>query len=54
MTADGLATAIMSMGEEKGLKFANNNNLAVIMFVKTEDNKIKNIVSQKAEKLIEQ
>ena len=54
MTADGLATAIMSMGEEKGLKFANNNNLAVIMFVKTEDDKIKNIVSQKAKKLIEQ
>ena len=54
MIADGLATAIMSMGEEKGLKFANNNNLAVIMFVKTEDDKIKNIVSQKAKKLIEQ
>ncbi|MBQ8784936.1 MAG: FAD:protein FMN transferase [Alphaproteobacteria bacterium] len=54
MIADGLATAIMSMGEEKGLNFANNNKLAVIMFVKTEDNQIKNIVSQKAQKLIGQ
>ncbi|MBR5598771.1 MAG: FAD:protein FMN transferase [Alphaproteobacteria bacterium] len=54
MIADGLATAIMSMGEKEGLEFAEFNDLAVFMFVKTEDNKIKNIVSNKAKKLIEQ
>lgn len=53
MFADGIATAIMSLGEEKGLALAKNNDLAIIMFVKTENNQIINIVSPKAKKLIE-
>ncbi|GAM54568.1 thiamin biosynthesis lipoprotein apbE [Vibrio ishigakensis] len=37
MTADGLATGLMVLGEEKGLQVANENDLAVFMIVKTED-----------------
>lgn len=36
MTADGLSTAIMVMGEEKGLAFAEENELAVYMISKTD------------------
>lgn len=36
MTADGLSTAIMVMGEEKGLAFAEKNELAVYMISKTD------------------
>ncbi|NMP32197.1 FAD:protein FMN transferase ApbE [Thalassotalea sp. M1531] len=35
MTADGLSTAIMVMGPEAGLAFAEQNDLAVMMIVKT-------------------
>lgn len=52
MTADGLATAIMSMGEKKADNFIRGNKLAVIMFVKDEDGKISPIVSSEAQKLI--
>ena len=54
MVADGVATAVMSLGEKKGLKFAKDNDFAVVMFIKTNDNKIINVVSPKAKKLIEQ
>ena len=37
MTADGLSTAIMVMGPEQGLDFANENDLAVMMIVKTDN-----------------
>ncbi|MEZ9133501.1 FAD:protein FMN transferase [Vibrio breoganii] len=37
MTADGLATGLMVMGEERGLQVANDNDLAIFMIVKTED-----------------
>jgi thiamine biosynthesis lipoprotein len=37
MTADGLATAMMVMGPEKGLAFARKRGLAVFMIVKEED-----------------
>lgn len=37
MTADGLATGLMVLGEEVGIKVANENNLAVFMVVKTEE-----------------
>lgn len=37
MTADGLATGLMVLGEERGMKIANDNNIAVFMIVKTED-----------------
>jgi len=36
MTADGLSTAIMVMGPDKGLAFANTHELAVMMIVKTD------------------
>ena len=52
MKADALATGIMSMGEEKGLAFANNNRLSVIMFVRT-DAGFRPIVSNEAKKLLE-
>ncbi len=37
MTADGLATGLMVLGEEVGIDIANKNGLAVFMVVKTED-----------------
>lgn len=37
MTADGLATGLMVLGEEQGMKIANENNIPVFMIVKTED-----------------
>jgi len=37
MTADGLATGIMVLGEDKGLDVANKNKLAAMIIVKTED-----------------
>lgn len=37
MTADGLSTAIMVMGPELGLKFAEENELAAMLIVKTEN-----------------
>ncbi len=53
MYADALATAIMAMGEKKGLTFANNNNLAAILFVRDGDNQFKAILSKNAKKLLE-
>ncbi len=52
MSADAYATALMAMGENKALNFANNNNLAVILFVRDNDNNIKSMVSNEAKKLI--
>lgn len=37
MTADGLATGLMVLGEETGIKIANEQGLAVFMVVKTAD-----------------
>ncbi|MCG9678063.1 FAD:protein FMN transferase [Vibrio sp. Isolate24] len=37
MTADGLATGLMVLGEEQGMKIANENNIPVFMIVKTKD-----------------
>ncbi|OBT06546.1 FAD:protein FMN transferase ApbE [Vibrio sp. UCD-FRSSP16_10] len=37
MTADGLATGLMVLGEKEGLQVANDNGLAIFMIVKTED-----------------
>ncbi|NOI64912.1 FAD:protein FMN transferase [Vibrio sp. 99-8-1] len=37
MTADGLATGLMVLGEEVAMKVANEHDLAVFMVVKTED-----------------
>ncbi|WP_076586434.1 FAD:protein FMN transferase [Vibrio ostreicida] len=37
MTADGLATGLMVLGETQGMKIANDNNIPVFMIVKTEN-----------------
>lgn len=37
MTADGLATGLMVLGEERGMEVAEQNNIPVLMIVKTED-----------------
>ncbi|KEY91546.1 thiamine biosynthesis lipoprotein [Candidatus Photodesmus blepharus] len=37
MTADGLATGLMVLGEIKGMEVANRHNIPVYMIVKTED-----------------
>jgi thiamine biosynthesis lipoprotein len=37
MTADGLATGLMVLGEEQGMKIAEKNNIPVFMIVKTEN-----------------
>ncbi|GAD90845.1 thiamine biosynthesis lipoprotein ApbE [Vibrio halioticoli NBRC 102217] len=37
MTADGLATGLMVLGEKEGIRVANQNGLAVFMVIKTED-----------------
>lgn len=37
MTADGLATGLMVLGEEKGMQIAEENNIPVLMIVKTEE-----------------
>jgi len=52
MHADALATAIMAMGEKKGLAFANKNNLAVVLFVREENNTFKPLFSNEAKKLL--
>lgn len=52
MDADALATAAMAMGEDKALAFANNNNLAMIMFVRQDNGDLKALISEKAKKLL--
>ncbi len=51
MKADALATGIMSMGEEKGLEFANNNKIAVILTVRKDDGYL-TLLSNQAKKFI--
>lgn len=53
MVADAYATALMSMGEEKGLRFANRNKLAAILFVRDSNNNIVALVSNEAKKLLD-
>lgn len=52
MNADGYATALMSMGENDGLKFANQHNLAVILMVKDSNDHITSIYSKQANHLM--
>lgn len=52
MEADAYATALMSMGETKGLKFADKNNLAVILFIKDGNGQINSLYSKQAQELI--
>jgi len=37
MTADGLATGLMVLGDDKGMEIAEQNNIPVFMIVKTDD-----------------
>ncbi len=37
MTADGLATGLMVLGEKRGIEIANENNIPVFMIIKTPD-----------------
>ena len=53
MHADALATAIMAMGERKGPNFANENNLAVVLFVREDNNAFRALLSDEAQKLLE-
>ncbi len=50
--ADAYATALMEMGEDKALEFANQNSLAAILFIRDKNDNIKTLISNKAEKLI--
>lgn len=52
MEADAVATAVMSMGEKKALKFANDNQLAIIMFVRDKEDNLQTIISEKAKKIV--
>ena len=54
INADAYATAIMSMGEEKGLKFANDYKLPVIMYIRTDDGDLRSIITEEAKKYIEE
>lgn len=52
MEADAYATAIMSMGEDKGLTFADKYNLAAILFVRDSNGQITGLYSKQAVQLI--
>ena len=52
MVADGLATALMVMGEKAAVNFANRNNVAVILFVRDEEGNPLAILSKKAKRLL--
>lgn len=54
MRADALATAFMAMGEKKGLNFADKNKIAVIFFIRNENNEVRMIASQEAQKLLDE
>ena len=49
MYADAYATAINAMGLDKGLNFANKNNIKAIIL----DNNMKTIYSKSASKIME-
>ncbi len=52
MVADAYATALMSMGEKKGLIFADKYNLAAILFVKDSQGRIETLYSKQAQILL--
>ena len=52
MYADAYATAMMAMGEEKALKFANEYKLPAIFIVNTSNDKLEIIYSQEASKML--
>ena len=53
MEADAYATAIMILGKDKGLKLAEQENLAVILFTEDENGHISSHISSLAQKFIE-
>ena len=52
MMADGLATAIMVLGEEQGMKFADRHKIPAVFFVRTEGSDYEMLLSQSAQKLL--
>lgn len=52
MEADAYATALMAMGENKGLEFADKQNLAAILFVRDSNGQINSLYSKQAKQLI--
>lgn len=50
--ADAYATAIMAMGEKRGLVFANKHNLTAILFVRGSNGEIDKLYSEQAQKLL--
>jgi thiamine biosynthesis lipoprotein len=54
MEADGYATALMAMSEKDALKFANDNHIAAILFIRNPDNTVKKVTSKLAEGYIGQ
>lgn len=53
MYADALATGIMSMGEKRGLEFANSHKLPIVMFVRTNETEFQTMVSNEGKILLE-
>ena len=53
MNADAYATAIMSLGEDEGLKFAKQYKLPIIMFVRTDDGGLETIITPEAKPYLE-
>lgn len=53
MRADAIATGIMAMGEKKGMAFANQNRIPVIMFVRDDNSNAQMQVSNEAKKMLE-
>ena len=51
MTADGWATALLAMGSLKGLKLAEEQNIAVL-FISKENNQLVKIKSSQFKKLM--
>ena len=52
MMADAYATAIMAMGFEKGMQFANKHNIPIIVFIHQQDNRFDVKLSDAAQTLI--
>ena len=52
MNADAIATGIMAMGETKGLKFANQNKIPAIFFIRNEKNEIELLLSKQGQELL--
>lgn len=52
MTADALATALMSMGENRAEEFIRRHNLAAVLFIRNEQNALTPLLSAKAKEMM--